>query len=54
MCVCVCVQPTSEVPLREEVLDEVCVSREEQVVQLVYAHADRSVDVEPSAQVSTK
>lgn len=35
-------------------LDEVRVSREEQVVQLVHAHADRSVDVQPAAQVGAE
>lgn len=49
-----CVLPTSKVSLGEEVLDEVCVSREEKVVQLVYTHAHRSVDVHPSAQVSAE
>lgn len=51
---CVCVQPTGEVPLGEEVLDEVCVGGEEQVVQLVHAHADGRVDVQPSAQVGAE
>lgn len=50
----VCVLPTSKVSLGEEVLDEVCVSREEQVVQLVYTHADHGVDVQPPTQVSAE
>lgn len=52
--VCVCVFPTSKVSLREEVLDEVSVSGEEEVVQLVYTHADRGVDVQPPAQVGAE
>lgn len=35
-------------------LDEVRVSREEQVVQFVHAHADRGVDVQPAAQVGAE
>lgn len=54
ICVCVCVFPTSKVSLGEEVLDEVSVSGEEEVVQLVYTHADRSVDVQPPAQVGAE
>lgn len=46
-----CVVPTSKVSLGEEVPDEVCVCREQQVVQFVYTHADRSVDMQPSTQV---
>lgn len=46
-----CVVPTSEVSLGEEVLDEVCVSREQQVVQFVHTHAERGVDMQPSIQV---
>lgn len=49
-----CVKPTSEVPLREEVLDKVCVRREEQIVQLVDTHADGGVDVQPPAQVGAE
>lgn len=52
--VCRCVLPTSKVSLGEEVLDKVCVSRKEQVVQFVYTHADRSVDVQPPAQVGAE
>lgn len=48
------VSPTSKVPLGEEVLDEVCVSGEEQVVQLVHTHAERVVDVQPPAQVGAE
>lgn len=48
------VLPTSEMTLGEEVLDEVGVSREEQVMQFVYTHADHSVDVQPPAQVRAK
>jgi len=48
---CVCVLSTSKVSLGEEVLDEVDVGGEEEVVQLVYAHAERVVDVKPPAQV---
>lgn len=40
--------------LGEEVLDEVRVSREEQVVQFVHAHADRRVDEQPPAKVSAE
>lgn len=42
---------TREVSLGKEVLDKVCVSREEQVMQLVYTHANRCVDVQPPTQV---
>lgn len=40
--------------LGEEVLDEVRVSREEQVMQFVHAHADRRVDEQPPAKVSAE
>lgn len=53
-CACECVKPTCEVPLREEMLDKVCVGREEQVVQLVHAHADGGVDVQPPTQVGAE
>lgn len=52
---CMCVsQLTCKVALREEMLDKVCISREEQVVQLVHAHADGGVDVQPPAQVGAE
>ena len=35
-------------------LDEVCVCGEEQVVQLVHAHAHHHVDVQPARQVRTE
>lgn len=50
---CVC-QLTCKVALREEMLDKVCISREEQVVQLVHAHADGGVDVQPPTQVGAE
>lgn len=40
--------------LGEEMLDEVCVCGEEQVVQLVHAHAHHHVDVQPASQVRTE
>lgn len=50
----VCVLNTSEVSLGEEVLDEVCVSSEEQIVELVHTHTDHCVDVQPPVQVSAE
>lgn len=47
-------QLTCKVALREEMLDKVCIGREEQVVQLVHAHADGGVDVQPPAQVGAE
>lgn len=35
-------------------LDKVCIGREEQVVQLVHAHADGGVDVQPPTQVGAE
>lgn len=56
MCVSchVCAVRTCEVALGEEMLDEVCVCGEEQVVQLVHAHAHHHVDVQPASQVRTE
>lgn len=50
---CLC-QLTCKVALREEMLDKVCISREEQVVQLVHAHAHGGVDVQPPVQVGAE
>lgn len=43
--------PTSEMSLGEEMLDEVCVNREEKVMQFVHTHVNHSVDVQSTAQV---
>lgn len=51
---CVGVKPTRKVALGEEMLDKVCVGREEQVVQLVHAHADGGVDVQTPVQVGAE
>lgn len=40
--------------LGEEMLDEVCVHREEKVMQFVHTHANSSVDVQSTTQVRTK
>lgn len=41
-------------PLGEEMLDEVCVNREEKVMEFVHTHANYSVDVQSTTQVRTE
>lgn len=43
--------PTSELSLGKEMLDEVCVNREEKVMQFVHTHVYYSVDVQSTTQV---
>ena len=45
---------TGEVSLGEQVLEELRVGGEQQVVQLVYAHAHHAVDVHTPREVSTE
>lgn len=40
--------------LGEEMLDEVCVNREEKVMQFVHIHVNYSVDVQSTTQVRTE
>lgn len=43
--------PTSKVSLGEEMLDEMCVNREEKVMQFVHTHVNYSVDVQSTTQI---
>lgn len=40
--------------LGEEMLDEVCVNREEKLMQFVHTHVNYSVDMQSSTQVWTE
>lgn len=46
--------PTSEISLGEEMLDEVCLNREEKVMQFVHTHVNYSVDVQSTTQIGTE